>query len=200
MDWVTTSTILERLHDFDDRSVWETFSRRFRRPLIAFARKVGVPDGEVDDVVQEILLAFIDAFRRDQYDRQKGRLSHWLFGIAYRQIANARRKRAIEAGRKDPRGEKSSFWGGVPDEREAQATWDEEWEKSLIETCLRQARSEVSESTYRAFEMVVRQGRTPDEAAAELKMTRNAVYVAKHRVLKRLEELMKDYEDLLPDR
>jgi DNA-binding CsgD family transcriptional regulator len=52
----------------------------------------------------------------------------------------------------------------------------------------------VSESTYNAFYRIVRQGRTPDEAAAELGMSRNAVYVAKHRVLKRLEALMQEYE------
>ncbi len=197
MEWLTTSTILQRLHNFDDRTVWDNFARRFRKPLLAFARKIGIPGDEAEDVVQEILLAFAEAFRRDQYDPGKGRLSHWLFGIAYRQIANVRRKRAIEGARRDPRGEKTSFLGSVPAENDARATWDEEWEKSLIDTCLRQARAEVSESTYRAFEIVVRQGRTPDDAAAELNMTRNAIYVAKHRVLKRLEELMKDYEELL---
>ncbi len=196
MDWLTTSMMLDRLRDFDDRSVWGCFAKRFQLPLISFARKCGLSVDEADDVVQEILLAFADAYRQDRYDRAKGRLSHWLFGIAYRQIAYARRKRAQENARRDDWGGDSSFQAEIPDKRGAEQTWDAEWERSLIDTCLRQARAEVAEGTYRAFELVVRHGRTPDEAGAELGMSRNAVYVAKHRVLKRLEELAREYEQL----
>ncbi len=85
----------------------------------------------------------------------------------------------------------------MPDEREASQMWDTEWEKTVIERCLAQARREVSESTFRAFELVVREGCSADEASTAAGLSRNAVYVAKHRVLKRLGKLMKDYEDVL---
>ncbi|HEY3246021.1 MAG TPA: hypothetical protein VGM03_21985 [Phycisphaerae bacterium] len=50
MEWVTTSTILERLRDFNDRSMWNRFCTRFRRPLVAFARRYGLSEAEADDV------------------------------------------------------------------------------------------------------------------------------------------------------
>jgi RNA polymerase sigma-70 factor (ECF subfamily) len=194
MEWITTSTLLDRMKA-DDQTVWGKFCERFRQPLLAFARRFGLSDAEADDALQDILTAFVEAYRAGKYDREKGRLSSWLFGIAYRQIANRRRERAVQQGKRDPRGDQTSFWGKVPDEAEAEQRWDADWENAVLEACLRQVRSEVSENTYAAFERTVRLGRTPDEAAAELGMTRNAVYVAKHRVLKRLEELMQEYEN-----
>ncbi|MDZ4774316.1 MAG: hypothetical protein SGI72_14405 [Planctomycetota bacterium] len=34
-EWVTTSTMLQRLSDFDDRGAWERLSGRFSRPIQA---------------------------------------------------------------------------------------------------------------------------------------------------------------------
>lgn len=197
MDWLTTSTILERLQDFRDQEMWQRFSQRFRRPLASFVRRFGLTQEEIDDVVQETLLAFAEAYRAGRYDRTAGRLSSWLFGIAYRQAANAQRSRArrrehvVEAAH-------ASFLDRVPDEREAQVAWDADWEQATLEAALGQLRGEVAENTFRVFELVVRQGRSADEAAAELGMTRDAVYVAKHRVLKRLGELVREFEDPTP--
>lgn len=197
MEWVTTSTILDRMNA-DHPAAWNVFCERFRRPLLAFARRFGLSDTEADDALQDILTAFVQAYRSGNYDREKGRLSSWLFGIAYRQLANRRRANIAENRRRDAAGAHTTFWAAVPDVQVSQQAWDADWEAAVLDSCLRQVRNEVSESTYAAFERVVRQGKTPDEAAAELNMTRNAVYVAKHRVLKRLEALMRDYEALRP--
>jgi RNA polymerase sigma-70 factor (ECF subfamily) len=192
MDWITTSTILQRLRDYDD-SVWQHFADRFRRPIVSFAQRYGFDRSEADDLAQDILIAFAEGYRKGAYDPTKGRLSSWLFGIAYRQIANRRRKRAVEAKKRDARGD--TFLVELPADAEASRLWDAEWEKAVLENCLRQVRIEVNVNTYRAFELVVRQGRSADEAADELRVSRNAVYVAKHRVLKRLNELVMKFEE-----
>jgi len=166
---------------------------RFRRPLAAFAGRFGLRHDQVGDVVQETLAAFAEAYRRGKYDPEQGRLSNWLWGIAYRQALNAQRKQARLAERAVAAAG-STFWGQVPDTHEAQEAWDADWERAALEACLQQARGEFAERTFRVFEMVVREDRDPAEVAGELGMTREAVYVAKHRVLKRLGELVKAYE------
>jgi len=40
--WVTTSTLLQRLGEFDDRDVWGRFAERFQGPVLAFARRQGL--------------------------------------------------------------------------------------------------------------------------------------------------------------
>jgi RNA polymerase sigma-70 factor (ECF subfamily) len=197
VDWVTTSTMLAGLRDFRDNVTWERFAARFRRPLGAFVRRFGLRDEEVADVVQETLIAFVEAFRRGKYDPAAGRLSSWLFGIAYRQAANAQRKQARQHAKLVDVAQ-TTFLGRVPDEREARTAWDSDWEQAALEAGLAQVRNEVAENTLRAFELVVRAGRSPDEAAAELGMTRDAIYVAKHRVLKRLGELVREHNQSGP--
>lgn len=194
MDWKTTSAILARLHDPGDQAIWQTFHERFRPPLLSFARKLGLGDEAAEDVAQEALLAFASAYRSGGYDPARGRLSSWLFGIAYRQAALALRKQIREHRRRDARGGHTSFWGAVPAEADASAVWDQEWQQATVQQCLRQLQAEMSDATYRAFYRIVYDNQPPEQVATELNMTRNAVYVAKHRALKRLGELIRQFE------
>ena len=57
-------------------------------------------------------------------------------------------------------------------------------------------RKEFEERTWRAFWLVVIEGRTTAEAAAGLGMSANAVYLARGRVLRRLREEFTDLVDL----
>src|SRR5215468_5754286 len=116
MEWLTTSTILQRLGDFDDRAIWERFNTRFRSPLESFARRLGLSPAEADDAAQEALLQFAEAYRAGKYVRQAGRLSSWLFGIAFNQVATLRRKRIRERQNLDPAGGHPSFWAEMPAE------------------------------------------------------------------------------------
>ncbi|MGD2108253.1 MAG: RNA polymerase sigma factor [Phycisphaerae bacterium] len=192
MDWVTTSTILGDLRNFENRAAWVRFVNRFRKPVVRFACRIGVPEWEAEDVAQETLVAFANAYRGGSYDRGKGRLSGWLFGIAYNQILRHRRA----ANRLPHKGE-SSFLRNVPDEASASTLWDHEWEQSLLQNCLERASCEFESTTFRAFEMVVRDDRPPGETAELLGIPIKAVYNAKHRVLKRVRELRSEYEEMM---
>lgn len=193
-DWVTTTTILDRLVRSNDQDVWERFVSRFRRPLANFARRLGAGDDQIDDLTQEILIAFMNSYREGKYKRESGRLRSWLFGIAYRQIANHRRRWQREHEQRHEHGGYGSFWEEVPEEPQAQDAWDTEWERAALACGLDQVRGEFTENTYRAFELVVRGGQTPDAAATAIGISRDAVYVAKHRVLKRLGEVIREFE------
>ncbi|MCC7290724.1 MAG: sigma-70 family RNA polymerase sigma factor [Phycisphaerales bacterium] len=197
-EWLTTSTLLRRLRSFDDAGAWKRLLERFRSPVLAFARKLGLSDVEADDAAQEAFLAFVKAFRDGAYDPCRGSLRKWLFGIAYRQIANYRRKMIAEQVKRDERGQSSRFWQMLPTEEEASVSWDAEWERAMLEESLLRVQSEFEDRTYRAFHLVVRAAQSPDQAAQALGMSRDAVYVAKHRVLKRLREIRKDLEEADP--
>lgn len=196
MEWITTSTVLHDLRDFENRAAWERFAARFRRPIISFALKIGLSDTDAEDVAQETLLAFAQAYRNGQYDRTKGRLSHWLFGIAYRQALQERRA----GGKRDKgavqQGGETHFWTGIPEETAASGLWDVEWEQALLQQCLEQVRREVEPATFQAFELVVCQERSADDAAKTLGVPIKLVYNAKHRILKRVRELRAEYEEL----
>ena len=80
----------------------------------------------------------------------------------------------------------------MPDDDNARKTWEQTWEEVILGHCLDQARREFRPKTWSAFEQVALQGRSPVEVADRLGMSRNSVFIAKHRVLKRLRELQAD--------
>lgn len=199
MEWVTTSTLLVRLGDFANRDAWEQFAQRFREPIIHFARSSGLAEADAEDVAQESLLAFAQAHQRGEYDRSKGRLSQWLFGIAYRKAMDALRARARREAKIGLNVAESSFWVDVPDEESASTAWDTTWHKCLLQHCLEQVQREVEPTTYRAFELVAREHRSAADVAQELGVPIKLVYNAKHRVLKRIRELREEFDHVEPD-
>lgn len=185
MDWKTTSSILQGLRNQDDAALWARFVDRFRSPVVRFARSVGVSETSAEDVAQETLLAFVQHYRDGRYDRSRGRLSHWLFGIAYRQ--------ALAHRRRDGRRESALPDSEVP-ESLASDLWERHWERSLAQTCVERARTEFDPTIFAAFESIVHAGRTPAETAVELGVSVKAVYNAKHRVVSRIRQIRADLE------
>ena len=182
-EWITTSTILSGLRDFEDRGAWEHFVARFRAPIVHLAVGQGLKRADAEDVAQESLLAFADGFRAGRYDVSKGRLSRWLFGIAYRQILRSR-------GARDRRhDEMPADLPEIADDAEATRSWDVEWERAILAQCMERARIEVQPQTFRAFELTAFENRDAADVARELGLDIKAVYNAKHRLLQRIREL-----------
>ena len=194
MEWVTTSTILEKLHDFDNRSAWDRLVDRFRTPIVSFALSMGLRRPDAEDVAQEALIAFAESYRAGKYDPTRGRLSDWLFGIAYRQLLNLRKRLGRREKTVASTGETTSCWAGLPDEREATKSWNEQWARAVLQTCLARVRREVEPTSIQAFELYALAKQPAADVATQLGISRNAVFIAKHRVLNRLRELQEQYE------
>ena len=195
MDWVTTSTILEELRDYSNAAAWDDFVNRFRDPIVRFASSLGFDSSDAQDIAQDALLAFAEKLRSGRYDRARGRLHSWLFGIVYRQAlkqrdANRRRDRHLAGAGADLAAAE------LPDEKTLDGLWDMEWERFVVLECFRQARREFRPESLRAFELVVREDRSAQEAAEELGIPIKSVYNAKHRVLKRMRELRAELEEV----
>lgn len=191
VEWRTTSTLLGRLASFDEREAWSGFVERFRRPLVALIRRLGVAPLDVEDVVQETLLAFAIALQSGGYVRERGRLSKWLLGIA-------RKKAMRERGRAARRRRVATVGDGrAPADRDSGAVgrWEAEWERALLDECLANVRREVAPPTYRAFELAVLHRRSTAEIAQELGIAETAVYNAKHRVVTRVRQLRRKFDE-----
>jgi RNA polymerase sigma-70 factor (ECF subfamily) len=195
-EWVTTSTVLQRLSDFDDRDAWERFCERFHQPLQAFARKNGLDESECEDVAQESLMAFAEAYRRGEYDRKQGRLSSWLFGIAWRRIDHARRKSDRREDHVRLQATETAQWMQIEAPLEVSPEWEAVWERSMLEQSLRQVRKEFEPATFRVFEMIVLEQKAIEEGERALGLSRNAIYIAKHRVSKRMRELLEQCDEV----
>lgn len=193
MNWVTTTQVLEDLKGSNDAFAWSNFRDHFYPALFNFARSLGLSATDAEDAAQETMLAFLKAFRGGKYNRKKGQLSHWLFGVARRVILNFRKRRPREYVIKDDT-TGTSFWDMVADENAFKHTWDTEWRRMVLERCLQQVRKEVDQKIYEAFELYALNQRPVEEVSKTLGMSQNAVYIAKSRVLSKLRQLQQDFE------
>ena len=195
MEWITTTTILEELRDYENRQAWDRLVERFRRPIASFVRQTGVQPGDCEDVAQNALVAFAEAYRSGKYDRTKGKLSRWLFGIAYRHaLRQLRKDQRTPRAPAPPEGRTDA--GPFLDEATATDVWDRIWDRHLLEMGIERARRDFAPETFRAFELVVLEDQAPPAAAETLGVPVKTVYNAKHRVLKRVRELITELGEM----
>lgn len=192
---ITSTYLLEGLKDPGNHAVWQQYVDRYRPMIVTYATKLGLSTADAEDVAQQSLVAFCTGYQEGKYDRQRGRLREWLFGIARNQILNHRRRRNArgEVQVTDSSGG-TDFFGQVPDEDRWSALWEEEWRNSVMQDCLAAVRSEVQPATFEAFDLFACQGWPAERVAAHLKITPNAVFGAKRRVLHRVRELLPEVE------
>ncbi len=195
MEWNTSSSVLEGLRDFEAQGAWELFVGTFHETLVRFARRRGLGAGDAEDASQEALLAFAQAYRSGSYEREKGRLKHWLFGIAQRQIAARLRQvhRRREQAEADLGRPSQVIEPAVSDGLDE--LWEEEWRRTVYERALEQVRLEVTPQTFELFERLVYRGEETEQIVAEMGVPRTKVYNAKSRVTQRLAELVREFDD-----
>ena len=193
MTWVTTTQVLDELRGSTDATAWQKFQECFYPVVVGFARRIGLSATDAEDAAQETMLVFVKGLREGHYVRDQGRLSHWLFGVARRVILDFR-KRLSPGLLVADKSTGTSFWNMVEDEKAVKHTWTTEWRRMVLKKCLDQVRREVDPKTFEAFELYALKETAVAEVAIRLNMSRNAVYIAKSRVLTRLGELEKEFE------
>ncbi len=195
---VTRTILLQGLASPGNRTVWHQFVDRYRPLIMRYAQKrFGLSLHDAEEAAQNTLAAFADAYRRGKYDREKGRLRHWLFGIATRQIKSLRRNRAKARDVQIPNASSGTgYFDAIPhDDARLEEMWEEEWQQAVYRQCMVEVRGRFEPKTVRAFEMLAQEGLEAKVIAEKLGMTENAVYLAKCKILKRIRELIPVIED-----
>lgn len=190
----TTSTVLlEGLADPENELVWKEFDGRYRPVIIAFACKLGLRPEDAADAAQETLTQFARDFRAGKYERDKGRLRSWLFAVTRNRVID--HHRAVSR-RREHRGD--SALRELAGESELEAVWDAEWRNAVLRHGMTELRAEkrIQPRTLEAFELFAFKGLAAADVAAQIEMTVNEVYVAKSRVLRRLQEVISKLEDI----
>lgn len=191
MDSRTRVSLLERLRDGTDSVAWRDFFVRYWRAMYAFAKHQGCSNDTAEDVVQNTMVTVFEKRGVFRHDPSRGRFRNWLFTVVRQKLALHRRQGARELR---ARGEqaaglvKAQARDAPPD-----VAWQSAFECSLLLALLEQVRCEVSPETYQAFELTTLHELPGREVGELTGMSRNAVYLSRKRVLKRLRQLGAPY-------
>ena len=195
VNMATTATeLLDGLHQSSNQEAWQEFDRRYRPILFGFLRRMGLTEADAADVAQETLTCFVKDYRLGRYDRGLGRLRTWLIGIARCRMVDQRR---ASFRRRELRGE--SALTVLPDNSDAAAIWEAEERRVIFQRAVCELRqtTRFNVKTIEAFERVVLRRESVDSVSRELGLTAQEIYNAKNRVVDRLREIVKRYEDQL---
>jgi len=192
----TTTALLEALADPANDAAWRAFVARCTPIMRGVARRMAIDESDLDDVVQSSLSSFLDAWRRGQYDRARGRLSGFLVTILRSRILDLRRQRR----RRIQSVESLDSVPEVADESTLTKLWMDERHLQIVLAALGEIRrGGVEQRTIEAFELYALRGIAIDEVAARLGMTADEIYSAKYRVSRRLRPIAARLDELYED-
>jgi RNA polymerase sigma-70 factor (ECF subfamily) len=181
-----------------DQDAWKDLTDLYRPLIVGWLRYQAVPVNEVDDLVQEILLAVVQSLPSFCHSGRIGAFRAWLRTIAHNRACDfwkARGRQAPAAGGRD--GAEALAQLEDPDS-ELNRLWDEEHDRYVLRCLLDLMELEFEPTTVRAFRRVALEGTSSTDVAEELGLSVGAVYAAKSRVLGRLRQEAEGLVDEFP--
>ena len=184
----TSTTLLRDLARDSQHARWGEFVARYRPMMEAYLRE-RFPHVDVDDAVQETLIALIKSMPVYRYvPEETGRFHSYLTGIlrhrALRQVRSDRKRAKIREVlcQNEPQNE-------IQDDEQS-------WRESLMEIALQQLLADelVHARTREVFRRVAVNGEKPEAVGSSLGIARNAVDQMKSRMTLRLKELVRALE------
>jgi RNA polymerase sigma-70 factor (ECF subfamily) len=189
----TRASLLIRLRNSQDVEAWHEFVRLYSPLVYRYGRRHGLQDADAADLTQEVLRAVNSSIGRLEYDRQVGSFRGWLFTIAHRKRCDllAQRRRPGQGSGDE---EVQRLLNESPALQE-QDEWNQDYREAVFAWAAERVRPAVSESTWTAFWRTAVEGKTGEETANELGMSIAAVYLAKSRIMARLKEEVRLWEE-----
>jgi RNA polymerase sigma-70 factor (ECF subfamily) len=184
----TSASLLDRLRLDPDAASWQRLVDLYTPLIRGWLRRHALPHQDTDDVVQEVLTVVVRKLPQFERQPRTGAFRRWLRSITVNCLRDFWR-----TGRHRPRATGDSDFLQILDQLEDPNSalshqWDVEHDRHIAHRLLEMIRPDFEAKTWQAFRRVALDGASPDQAAAELGLSVNAVFIAKSRVLGRLRE------------
>jgi RNA polymerase sigma factor (sigma-70 family) len=183
----TKPSLLVRLRDPLDADAWQTFVALYAPLVYRFLRRRSLQDADAADLTQEVMGEVARDIRSFEYHPERGRFRDWLLLITRRRLI-----RFHEHGVRRPVAGLGSAMPEPCDDEQPDQGWNEAFNARVLRVALQRIRPHFEATSWQAFERVWLEHRPAAEAADELSMSIEAVYMAKSRILRRLQEEVQD--------
>ena len=189
----TSESLLLRIRDPRDRSAWDRFDAIYRPVVYRVARRAGWQHSDAEDLTQRVMASVAQAIPDWQKDHRKGGFRSWLYQIARNALISTLRtsRRDIAIGGSDFLERSQAIESPASD---IERFIHEEHHRSLLRAAAEIVRDEFHASSWQAFWLTTLGELTVPEAAEKLQLSTGAVYAARSRILRRLQEVAQQYE------
>jgi RNA polymerase sigma-70 factor (ECF subfamily) len=183
----TSLSLLERLRQAPaNQEAWEEFVERYGRRIYGWCRAWHLQDADARDATQTVLLKLARKMSTFVYD-PAGSFRSWLKTVTQHVLSD------FVAESKEPGGGSGdSRVGAILDNVEARAdlvqTVEAGFDQELLDEAKERVRQRVDQRTWEAFQLTALEEQRGSAVAGQLGMTVAAVFKAKSRVQKMLQE------------
>lgn len=178
----TSISLLQRLRHGAEPDAWKRFADLYTPLLFYWARRLGLQEPDAADLVQDVFVRLVRKLPDFTYDQSRSFRS-WLHTVLLNQHRSSLRKPGVPVVQRDP-GRSADFADSDPILELDEA----EYSRYLAQRALRLMQAHFQPTTWQACWQQVVEGRTAAEVAAALGISEGAAWVAKSRVLRRLQQ------------
>ena len=190
----TRASLLIRVRDPADQAAWYEFVEIYQPVILRMARQKGLQTADADDIAQQVLAAVAKAVEQREHDPKRAKFRTWLHRVAHNAILNALTRKKPDRGSGDSAHlamlhQHASHTG--PDSDLLRL----EYRREVFRWATRQVRKEFQQPTWDAFWQTAVEGRSVEVVAKELEKNPGAIYAARSRIMRRIQEKVTEYEE-----
>jgi len=183
----TSLSLLATLRTSPDEAAWARLVDLYSPLIHSWLRRQGMQQ-DADDVTQEVLTVVVRRLAEFERAPRTGAFRAWLRTITVNCLRDhwrRQRNKPLASGRDSV----ADMINQLADPASGLSKmWDIEHDRHVTKYLLDQIKPQFAETTWRAFIRVAVDGVKAQDAATELGITENAVFIAKSRVLSALRE------------
>lgn len=187
----TSATLIDKLHDVEEREAWEEFVVLYRPAVYRFARRMNLQHADAEDATQRVLQSVAAAFESRPPDLNQHRFRSWMAQVT----RNAALKLVQRETRHRATGD-SGFENNLPavSTPNMEDVWQKEEQTSLYRTAAAEVKANCTVAVWAAFEQTAVHGRSPEAVAKELDVNLGVIYASRSRVLKRIRRAISELQ------
>ncbi len=191
----TRESLLIAMRDPGNTTAWKEFSAIYRPMISRIARRMGLQASDAEDATQQVMLAVSQAISNWSKDEAKGCFRAWLTVVVKNAVRNAitRKPRDRARGGDQPQG---VLYDIAIHDDELERQVEDEYRRSVFRTAAVRVRPEFAATSWQAFWITSVDGVSVVDVSAQLQMSSGAVYAARSRIMRRLQQVAQEILDL----
>ena len=183
-DFNTRITLIQKLRDLHDEASWEDFVYYYRRYIGTIITNLGIPKTDVDDLVQEVLMALWKSLPSYDYRPEQCKFRSWLKTVTRNTVVNSfRKKEKQQKLLEDVKTHPANL--DIAEISEIEDITEREWKLHVSRLAWDSIKKEFNDKTRQCYLMLA-EGIPATEVAKRLDLKVNSVHVFRQRIQEKL--------------
>ena len=189
----TNKSLIVRLSDTQDADAWYQFTEVYRPIILRLGVARGLQRADAEDLAQKVLVSVAGAIHRWEPEGP-AKFRTWLKRIIDNAVLNALTR--TKPDRAHGSGGDSSLLNQQPERSGADSELLRiEYQREVFQWAARKVRGEFTDKTWQAFWLTAVESESASDVGRLLGRNRGSIYAARCRVMKRIMQVIEEFDE-----